>query len=91
VSPVGWNAPRKSLQLVHPHGLGSQVSNEELNISFTPSPYYPDIAKGASGGKCWATRVSDIEELSRLLPEAIAAVIGGTSALIDVRVSATPQ
>lgn len=41
----GWNAPRKSLELVHPHGEGSKVSNEELNISFAPTPDYPGIAR----------------------------------------------
>ncbi|KAL8689264.1 MAG: hypothetical protein Q9218_005025, partial [Villophora microphyllina] len=28
----GWNAPRRSLLLVHPDGEGSKASNEELNI-----------------------------------------------------------
>lgn len=41
----GWNAPRKSLLLVHPEGEGSKVSNEELNISFAPTPDYGGIAK----------------------------------------------
>ncbi|KAL3471366.1 thiamine diphosphate-binding protein [Aspergillus californicus] len=31
----GWNAPRVSMELVHPDGLGSQVSNDELNIAFS--------------------------------------------------------
>lgn len=83
---TGWNAPRKSMLLVHPDGLGSQVSNSELNISFEPNPDYSTIAQGASGGKCWAGRVSTLEELAARLPEAIDAVHSGRSALLDARI-----
>ncbi|OOQ90428.1 acetolactate synthase [Penicillium brasilianum] len=82
----GWNAPRKSLLLVHPDGLGSQVSNKELNISFDPNPDYATIAQGASGGKCWAGQASTIEELTTRLPEAVNAVQSGRSALLDARI-----
>ncbi|KAG9677587.1 thiamine diphosphate-binding protein, partial [Aureobasidium melanogenum] len=79
----GWNAPRKSLLLVHPEGEGSKVSNEELNISFAPTPDYAGIAKAASGGKCWAGHAGTVEELAKLLPEAIEAVKGGVCAVLD--------
>lgn len=79
----GWNAPRKSLLLVHPEGEGSKVSNEELNISFAPTPDYAGIAKAASGGCCWAGVASSVEELKKVLPEAIEAVKGGVSAVLD--------
>jgi thiamine pyrophosphate-dependent acetolactate synthase large subunit-like protein len=83
---AGWNAPRKSMLLVYPEGLGSQVSNEELNISFAPNPDYSTIAKGASGGKCWGGRASTVEELAVLLPQAVDAVQSGRSALLDARI-----
>ncbi|KAH7377448.1 thiamine pyrophosphate enzyme, N-terminal TPP binding domain-containing protein [Cadophora sp. MPI-SDFR-AT-0126] len=83
----GWNAPRKSLLLVHPDGLGSKVSNEELNISFAPNPDYSMIAKGASGGKCWGGLASTVEELARKLPEAVNAVQNGVSAILDARIA----
>ncbi|KAL0264588.1 hypothetical protein SLS55_000538 [Diplodia seriata] len=79
----GWNAPRKSLLLVHPDGAGSKVSNEELNISFAPTPDYAGIARAASGGAVWAKHAGTAEELDRLLPEAVASVLGGTSAVLD--------
>ncbi|KAJ5359426.1 uncharacterized protein N7496_011839 [Penicillium cataractarum] len=82
----GWNAPRKSLLLVHPDGLGSQVSNKELNISFDPNPDYATIAQGASGGKCWAGQASTVEELAARLPEAVNAVQNGRSTLLDARI-----
>lgn len=79
----GWNAPRKSLLLVHPTGEGSKVSNEELNISFAPTPDYSGIAKAASGGTVWAAHASTVQELDRLLPEAVKSVMSGTSAVLD--------
>jgi len=47
----GWNAPRRSLLLVHPDGEGSKVDNKALNISFEPSPDFAGIAKAAAGGQ----------------------------------------
>ena len=80
---LGWNAPRRSLLLVHPDGLGSKVDNDALNIAFTPTPDYAGIAKAAAGGNLWADRASTVEDLNRLLPEAVKAVLGGTSAVLD--------
>jgi thiamine pyrophosphate-dependent acetolactate synthase large subunit-like protein len=79
----GWNAPRRSMLLVHPDGEGSKVSNEELNISFAPTPDYSGIAKAASGGEIWAGHASTAEELGKLLPEAIKSVLEGKSAVLD--------
>lgn len=79
----GWNAPRKSMLLVHPDGEGSKVSNEELNISFVPTPDYSGIAKAAAGGDLWAAHASTADELGKLLPEAIKSVLDGKSAVLD--------
>ncbi|KAF2261322.1 acetolactate synthase [Lojkania enalia] len=79
----GWNAPRRSMLLVHPNGEGSKVSNEELNISFAPTPDYSGIAKAAAGGDLWAAHASTAEELGRLLPEAIKTVLNGKTAVLD--------
>lgn len=83
---AGWNAPRRSMLLVHPDGHGSKVDNRELNISFDPSPDYSGIAKAASDGNIHAARVKDNAELERVLKEAIEVVRGGTSAVIDAHV-----
>ncbi|KAK5135691.1 hypothetical protein LTR08_004992 [Meristemomyces frigidus] len=79
----GWNAPRKSMLLVHPDGEGSKVDNKALNISFAPTPDYSGIAKAASGGECWAAQAGTVEELAKLLPQAIEAVKGGKCAVLD--------
>nr|OQO16476.1 hypothetical protein B0A51_13962 [Rachicladosporium sp. CCFEE 5018]OQO24825.1 hypothetical protein B0A51_07638 [Rachicladosporium sp. CCFEE 5018] len=81
----GWNAPRKSLLLVHPDGAGSKATNEDLNISFAPTPDYPGIAKAASGGKCWTGVAGTVEELAKLLPEARKAVESGVCAVLEAQ------
>ncbi|KAF8249891.1 thiamine diphosphate-binding protein [Wilcoxina mikolae CBS 423.85] len=79
----GWNAPRKSAQLVHPDGYTASATNGELNISFDPSPDYAGIAIAAAGGQIWGGTVKNVEELEVKLKEAIAAVEGGRSAVLD--------
>jgi thiamine pyrophosphate-dependent acetolactate synthase large subunit-like protein len=81
----GWNAPRKSMLLVHPDGHGSKVDNKELNISFDPTPDYAGIAKAASGGKAWAGTVETVAELLEELPKAVEAVKGGRCAVLEVK------
>jgi hypothetical protein len=71
--------------LVHPDGYGSKVSNEDLNISFAPTPDYAGIAKSAAGHKAWAGSARNSEELGRLLPEAVEKVKSGILAVLEVR------
>jgi hypothetical protein len=84
---LGWNAPRRSLLLVHPDGEGSKASNEEINISFDPTPDYSGIAKAAANGDLFAARVDQVADLDTVLKQAIAAVQGGQSAVLDVKVN----
>ncbi|KAI1434368.1 thiamine pyrophosphate enzyme [Xylaria sp. CBS 124048] len=83
----GWNAPRKSLMLVHPNGLGSTATNEEINISFDPVPDFSGIAKAAAGGDLFAAKVDKADALVETLKKAIAAVEGGQSAVVDCKVT----
>ncbi|OJJ31520.1 hypothetical protein ASPWEDRAFT_45462 [Aspergillus wentii DTO 134E9] len=85
----GWNAPRRSMLLVHPNGDGSRATNEDLNISFAPSPDYPGIAKAAAGGELWAGRASTVAELGKLLPEAIKTVQSGKPAVLEAQLDGT--
>lgn len=75
------------MQLVHPTGYGSRISNEELNISFAPTPDFSGIAKAAAGGKAWAGVAESAKDIKTLLPEAIAAVQSGMSAILEVRLA----
>ncbi|KAH6624046.1 thiamine pyrophosphate enzyme, N-terminal TPP binding domain-containing protein [Chaetomium sp. MPI-SDFR-AT-0129] len=83
----GWNAPRKSLLLVHPEGLGSKATNEEINLSFDPAPDYAGIAKAAAGGDLHAARVDKAADLEKVLKDAIAVVQGGQTAVLDCKVT----
>ncbi|OTA60812.1 acetolactate synthase [Hypoxylon sp. EC38] len=83
----GWNAPRKSMLLVHPNGLGSTATNEEINISFDPVPDYAGIAKAAAGGDLFAAKVDKAEDLERTIKDAIKAVESGQSAVLDCKVT----
>ena len=73
--------------LVHPDGLGSTASNEEINISFDPSPDYAGIAKAAAGGDLFAARVDQADQLEDTIRQAISAVQAGQSAVLDCKVS----
>lgn len=72
--------------MVHPNGLGSKATNEELNISFAPSPDYAGIAKASAGGDLFAERVSKASELEDVLKRAIESVKNGTTAVVDAAV-----
>jgi hypothetical protein len=47
---VGWKAPRNSTELVYPDGLNKDATDDEINISFAPTPNYAMLAEGATGG-----------------------------------------
>lgn len=83
----GWNAPRRSLLLVHPDGLGSKATNEEINISLDPTPDFGGIAKAAGCGDIFAGKAATVPELEKVLAEAIETVKGGKSAVLDIKVA----
>jgi hypothetical protein len=78
----------RSLLLVHPNGLGSKATNDELNIAFTPTPDYAGIAKAASSGNILAQKVAKAEDLPGVLQKAIHSVLSGVTAVIDAVVVA---
>ncbi|KAI9757238.1 MAG: hypothetical protein M4579_003538 [Chaenotheca gracillima] len=82
----GWNAPRRSALLVHPDGYASKATNDELNISFNPSPDYAGIAKASAGGNLWTGTARNIDDLKKMVPEAVKSVQNGMGAVIDAYV-----
>jgi hypothetical protein len=68
--------------LVHPDGLGSKATNEEINISFDPVPDFAGIAKAAAGGDLFAAKIDKVDALEETLKKAIEAVQGGQSAVL---------
>ncbi|KAJ2975863.1 hypothetical protein NQ176_g5275 [Zarea fungicola] len=79
----GWNAPRNSYNLVHPTGLATTATNDEINIAFNPTPDYAGIAKAAGCGDIFAGRASTTAELPTVLEAAIASVKAGKAAVVD--------
>jgi hypothetical protein len=85
---TGWKAPRNSTELVYPEGLNKSASDDELNISFRPSPNYAALAEAAAGsesrvgeaaqGDQWmqGIRVSNVRELRAALEKAEERVVG---------------
>ena len=69
---------------MHPDGLASTASKEEMNISFAPLlPDYAGIAKAASGGQVFAEKVARVGDLEACLKRAVESVKSGTSAVVD--------
>lgn len=86
----GWNAPRKSLELVHPTGLASISPNKDLHISLEPSPDYGGIAKAAAGESFGESKVGlftgkadNAQKLEAVLAKAIEAVREGRGAVVE--------
>lgn len=70
--------------LVHPDGMASKATKEEMAISFAPLiPDYAGIAKAASGGHIFAEKVDKVSELESVLKRAVESVQSGTSAVVD--------
>jgi hypothetical protein len=72
---------------VHPYGLASKATNDELNISIdNPMPDFGGIAKAAAGGDLFAARVDRAKDLRGVLTEALAEVRAGRPAVVDCKV-----
>lgn len=57
---LGWKAPRKSTELVYPDGFNASASDEEVNISFRPTPNYAALAEAAAGSEVgWGNATED--------------------------------
>jgi len=87
----GWNAPRRSLELIQPSQRAALATNKEMHISFDPSPDYSGIAKAAAGpnfgsleGGMFTGKASKASDLAELLKHAVEAVKSGRGAVIEV-------
>ncbi len=71
--------------LVRPDGPASEVTTDELNLSFAPCPDYAGIAKAAGHGKLGAFTASTADDLKERLAKAVEMVKAGTSAVLDAQ------
>ena len=72
---------------MHPEGLGSQSSNEEINISFDPVPDYGGIAAAAGTGWVHALKAERAQDLEAVLRDAVAKVQAGQTTVVDCKVA----
>ncbi|PQE08955.1 thiamine pyrophosphate enzyme protein [Rutstroemia sp. NJR-2017a WRK4] len=88
----GWKAPRNSTALVYPDGMNKTATDDELNISFNPSPDYAALVEAAAGsgsakvagGWMKGVRVSTVRELRKELGEAAERVqVEGRGLLVE--------
>jgi thiamine pyrophosphate-dependent acetolactate synthase large subunit-like protein len=77
----GWKSPKLSTLAVHPEGVAQQ--RNDFYVSFEP---YGELEKVAEAmGGAYAAQVSDPESLQGVLEQALEAVHGGRSAVVNVR------
>lgn len=72
--------------LIHPDGEAARVTNEEMNISFNPTPDYAGIAAAAGAGDICALKVTDANQLESTLRDAVAKVKAGQTTVVDCKV-----
>ncbi len=77
----GWAAPKFSTLLVHPDGAAAAA--DDFRVSLEPEADLPGVALAAGAG--FGATVSDPDELPQVLKDALAAVHGGRSAVVSVR------
>ncbi|EED13738.1 acetolactate synthase, putative [Talaromyces stipitatus ATCC 10500] len=82
----GWRATRQCIVDVHPQGVASTVTNQELGISLElDGPNYGEVAKAAANGHLWTKRVTRVADLQNVLIEAKKVVLEQKiSAVVDV-------
>lgn len=76
----GWNAPKASTLLVHPHGRA--LKSDQFWITSTRNSRLADIAAAAGGAQ--AFRVSNFSELASTLKQAIKTVRQGKTCVVEV-------
>ena len=61
---------------VHPNGIGSKATANELNVSFGPDAINPDYGGiAAAAGGAWSKKISRVGELKEAMKEAIGVVM----------------
>jgi hypothetical protein len=76
---------------MYPNGLTTSASDEEVNMSFSPTPDYAGLAEAAAGSEAgWmkGVRVQTVEDLKEALQSARSRVAKeGKGMLIDALIS----
>ena len=80
----GWNATKENFQRIHPNGAAAGSDRDWVSLG--PSADFATVAAGAGGAL--GLTVERADALKDALVEAMQAVRGGRSAVVDVRIVA---
>jgi acetolactate synthase-1/2/3 large subunit len=78
----GWKSPMLSTMACHRSGWSSQLSTDELHVTFDPPPDHAAIAVAAGAG--WGTTVKKVSEVEAAIKKGLETVQGGRSAVLDI-------
>lgn len=77
----GWNATKRNLERLHPHGVAARTDRYWVNLQ--QSADFGGIV--AAAGSAWSTVVTSSDGLEEALREGLDRVRGGTAAVVTVR------
>jgi acetolactate synthase-1/2/3 large subunit len=86
----GWNATKRNLKRLHPHGAAA--GTDRLWVNLRQSTDFGGVA--AAAGNAWSGAVSEFERLDDVLREGLRQVRAGIPAVVTVRlapISAQPE
>jgi acetolactate synthase-1/2/3 large subunit len=78
----GWKSPMLSAIAVHKDGFSSQMTSDDLHVTFDPPPDYAQVAVAAGAG--YGKTVKLAKDIDQALKEGLETVRGGRSAVIDI-------
>ena len=70
---------------MYPEGLNQGATDEDLSMSFEPSPNYARLAEAAAGQSGWtkSTQAATVGQMRRGLAEAVIDVQSGRGAFVE--------
>jgi acetolactate synthase-1/2/3 large subunit len=78
----GWKSPMLSAMACHKDGYASQVSSDDLHITFDPPPDHAQIAVAAGAG--FGAMVKKASEIDEAIKKGLETVNSGRAAVLDV-------
>jgi acetolactate synthase-1/2/3 large subunit len=78
----GWKSPMLSAMAIHKNGWSSQMSTDDLFVTFDPPPNHAGVAVAAGAG--WGATVQKASEVDDAIRKGLQTVKDGRSAVLDI-------
>jgi len=78
----GWKSPMLSTMACHKEGWSSQLSTDDLHVTFDPPPDHAGVAVAAGAG--WGATVKKASDVDEAIKKGLETVRNGRSAVLDV-------